>query len=347
MKMMQDAMGLRAVGEYSQNICESTDAVLSIVDDLRTVINPEQVHQAAAVVESPFDIISRTTKSLEGLYAEHGVEVRVFGDQLSHSRCKFNAQALRQKITNLTKNAALHAEADTIWVNLRAESINDEQIQIYLTVEDNGKGIPEGLREAVFGAFSRGDTRAEGTGLGLYIVRELAGKLGGSVEYFESDKGGAGFKVEFILDLHAEGSDQHSELDQIELKMPTALEGKRILFAEDQKTLQLLTAKLLRDAGAEVVVCDNGKLALDAFRQSEFDLVLTDLMMPEMSGDELIRHIRAEGFAGQIVALTAATIGKKTEILIKAGADAVLSKPLDIHEMKRTIASLDINTCDA
>jgi len=338
MKMMEDAMGLRNIGEYGANICDSTDVVLNIVDDLRTVINPDKAHEAQAVVDSPFDVLSRTTRSLEGLYEQQGVEVVVSSNQLSHSLCKFNAQALRQKITNLTKNAAIHAEADTVWVDLQAQPRGDDKIDLTLIVEDDGKGIPEGLREAVFGAFSRGDTRADGTGLGLYITRELAGKLGGTVEYFESDKGGAGFKVDFTLDLHLDANEQ----EQAEEAIPVALQGKRILFAEDQKTLQLLTSKLLRDAGAEVVVCDNGKQALDAFRVGEFDIVLTDLMMPEMNGDELIRHIRADGFTGQVVALTAATIGKETEKLIEAGADAVLNKPLDIHAMKRTIAGLDI-----
>ncbi|NVK01074.1 MAG: response regulator, partial [Oceanospirillaceae bacterium] len=335
-KMMEDAMGLRNIGEYGANICDSTDAVLNIVDDLRTVINPEKVHQAQAVVDSPFDVLSRTIGSLEGLYLQHNVDVKVTSNQLSHSLCKFNAQALRQKITNLTKNAAIHADADRVWVDLQAQPRADEKIDLTLIVEDNGKGIPEGLREAVFGAFSRGDTRADGTGLGLYITRELAEKLGGTVEYFESEKGGAGFKVEFTLDLHLDANEQ----EQVEAAIPVALQGKRILLVEDQNTLQLLTSKLLKDAGAEVVVCDNGKQALDAFRAGEFDIVLTDLMMPEMSGDELIRHIRADGFTGQVVALTAGIIGKETDKLLEAGADAVLNKPLDIHDMKRTIAGL-------
>jgi len=292
------------------------------------------------VVDSPFDVLSRTTRSLEGLYEQQGVEVVVSSNQLSHSLCKFNAQALRQKITNLTKNAAIHADADTVWVDLQAQPKGDDKIDLTLIVEDNGKGIPEGLREAVFGAFSRGDTRADGTGLGLYITRELAEKLGGTVEYFESKKGGAGFRVEFTLDLHLDAIGQEKDLD--EAVIPVALQGKRILFAEDQKTLQLLTSILLKDAGAEVVVCDNGKQALEAFRVGEFDIVLTDLMMPEMCGDELIRHIRADGFTGQVVALTAATIGKETEKLLEVGADAVLNKPVDIHAMKRTIAGLEM-----
>jgi len=337
-KMMEEAMNLRNIGEYGSNICDATDAVLNIVDDLRTVINPDKAHEAQRVADSPFDVLSRTTKSLEGLYEQQGVEVYISSNQLAKSLCQFNAQALRQKITNLTKNAAIHADAEKVWVDLQAQPRGDDQIELTLTVEDNGKGIPEGLREAVFGAFSRGDTRADGTGLGLYITRELAEKLGGTVEYFESEKGGAGFKVDFTLDLHLDVNEQ----ERAEEAIPVALQGKRILFAEDQKTLQLLTSKLLKDAGAEVVVCDNGKQALDAFRAGEFDIVLTDLMMPVMSGDELIRHIRADGFTGQVVALTAAIIGKETDNLLEAGADAVLNKPLDIHAMKRTIAGLEI-----
>ena len=343
MKMMEDAMGLRDIGEYGANICDSTDAVLNIVDDLRTVINPDKAHQAQAVVDSPFDVLSRTTSSLEGLYEQQGVEVIVSSNQLSHSLCKFNAQALRQKITNLTKNAAIHADADTVWVDLQAQSSGDDKIDLTLIVEDNGKGIPEGLREAVFGAFSRGDTRADGTGLGLYITRELAEKLGGTVEYFESEKGGAGFRVKFTLDLHLDaiGQEQEQEQELGETAIPVALQDKRILFAEDQKMLQLLTGKQLTDAGADVVVCDNGKQALEAFRAGEFDIVLTDLMMPEMNGDELIRHVRADGFTGPVFALTAAIIGKETDTLLEAGADAVLNKPLEIHEMKRKIAELE------
>ena len=343
MKMMEDAMELRNIGEYGANICDSTDAVLNIVDDLRTVINPDKVHEAQAVVDSPFDVLNRTTRSLEGLYEQQGVEVILSSNQLSHSLCMFNAQALRQKITNLTKNAAIHADADRIWVDLQAQPKGDDKIDLTLIVEDNGKGIPEGLREAVFGAFSRGNTRADGTGLGLYITRELAEKLGGTVEYFESEKGGAGFRVEFTLDLHLDaiGQEQEQEQELDETAIPAALQDKRILFAEDQKTLQLLTGKQLKDAGADVVVCDNGKQALEACRAGEFDIVLTDLMMPEMSGDELIRHVRADGFTGPVVALTAAIIGKETDTLLEAGADAVLNKPLEIQEMKRTIAVLE------
>lgn len=337
MKMMQDAMNLRGLGGYAPNICDSTDAVLSIIDDLRTVINPDKAHEAATVIESPHDVVTRTLSSLEGLFKQHNLEVKIVTNQDSHAPHRFNAQALRQVVTNLTKNAALHAGARSMHVSLEATAgVDSDETVFSLKVEDDGRGIPERLREAVFGAFSRGDSRAEGTGLGLYITRELAERLGGSVRYFESPLGGAGFDVSFSLTPSTDAVVESVENDNSEI-----LAGKRILFAEDQKTLQMLTHKSLQKAGAIVTVCDNGKQALDAFHDGEFDIILTDLMMPEMNGDELILEIRKSGFQGQIVALTAAIIGHETDKLLQAGADAVLNKPLNLDQMREVIAGLE------
>ena len=336
LKMMQDAMDLRQAGDFGPNICDTTDNLLNIVDDLRSVINPDQAHQSQVVVDSPFDVVMRTTKSLEGLYAERSVNVQVFSNQLSHTGCLFNAQALRQIITNLTKNAAIHAEANTVWVDLKATARGDEQIDVTLRVEDNGKGIPDTLRSSVFEAFNRGETQADGTGLGLYVARDLTQRLGGDVTYFDSDNGGAGFTVTMTLNRHRDAGLEET------IEETVSLQGQRILFAEDQKTLQLLTMKLLKDRGADVVVCDNGQQALDAYRLGEFDVVLTDMMMPEMSGDEFIRHLRDEGFAGQIFGLTAATIGQEVQTMLDAGADAVFHKPFKLNEM--TQAMMDFKT---
>ena len=331
LKMMQDSMNLRQAGDFGPNICDTTDNLLNIVNDLRSVINPDEAHQSQAVVDSPYDVVMRTTKSLEGLYAERSVNLQVSSNQLSNTGCLFNAQALRQIITNLTKNAAIHAEANTVWVDLKATARGDEQIDMTLRVEDNGKGIPETLRSSVFEAFNRGETQADGTGLGLYVVHDLAQRLGGNVVYFDSDNGGAGFNVTMTLNRHRDAVLEET------IEETVSLQGQRILFAEDQKTLQLLTMKLLKDSGADVVVCDNGQQALDAYRLGEFDVVLTDLMMPEMSGEELIRHLREEGFVGQIFGLTAATIGQEVQTMLDAGADVVLHKPFNLKEMTQAM----------
>jgi len=119
-----------------------------------------------------------------------------------------------------------------------------------------------------------------------------------------------------------------------------SLAGKRVLFAEDQLTLQLLTKSLLEKAGAKPTLASNGVEALMAYEAQPFDLVLTDAMMPEMDGYELSRTLRQRGFDGPIVAVTAAVIGDETAKLKEAGVDVVLAKPINMSRLKAELKLL-------
>jgi len=100
----------------------------------------------------------------------------------------------------------------------------------------------------------------------------------------------------------------------------------------------MLTRNVLTKAGAEVMVASNGQQALEAYSEASPDIVITDAMMPEMDGYELCERMRECGYEGPIIAVTAATIGDERERLIAAGADAVLSKPMNIDELKLALA---------
>lgn len=107
----------------------------------------------------------------------------------------------------------------------------------------------------------------------------------------------------------------------------------RVLYAEDQKTLQMLTTALLKKQGAQVVVANDGSEALALFETQDFDFVLTDIMMPNLDGYGLTQALRETGYRNKIIGLTAATIGLQTDQLLAAGADATLSKPVDINKL--------------
>ena len=111
------------------------------------------------------------------------------------------------------------------------------------------------------------------------------------------------------------------------------LAGLRVLYAEDQKTLQLLTATLLKKQGAQVTLANDGVMALELYQPGAFDFILTDIMMPNLDGYGLTKALRERGFDGKIIGLTAATIGLETDQLLIAGADATLSKPVDIKKL--------------
>ena len=331
-RMMYDALNLEQQQPYGAQIVQTHDSVMEILNDLRVVVQPERAKEQNISVDNPAHAVERTLGSMREWLATQGFVSHLSYDLRATTSVELNAGALRQIITNLVKNAAIHSGGTDGWVTLKG-SIDADTLNLCIDVEDNGLGIAETKRAAIFEAFGRGDSKAEGTGLGLYIIRELTDLLNGQVSYFESDRGGAGFRVVCSLVISTQGSVAPTEVPD-DTSDTDSLAGKRVLFAEDQLTLQLLTKSLLEKAGAKPTLASNGVEALMAYEAQPFDLVLTDAMMPEMDGYELSRTLRQRGFDGPIVAVTAAVIGDETEKLKEAGVDVVLAKPISMSRLK-------------
>jgi PAS domain S-box-containing protein len=340
-RMMYDAINLEQQQPYGAQIVQTHDSVMEILNDLRIVVQPDKAKEQNISIDSPAHAVERTLGSMREWLATQGFVSHLSYDVIATTSVELNAGALRQIITNLVKNAAIHSGGSDSWVTLKG-CIDGESLNLCIDVEDNGLGIAETKRAAIFEAFGRGDSKAEGTGLGLYIIRELTDLLNGQVSYFESDRGGAGFRVECALALSTQVSIAPTEAsdDTGDNSDTYSLAGKRILFAEDQLTLQLLTKSLLEKAGAQPSVASNGVEALATYEAQPFDLVLTDAMMPEMDGYELSRTLRQRGFKGPIVAVTAAVIGDETEKLKEAGVDVVLAKPINVERLKAELSLL-------
>lgn len=324
--------------ERTQQIAEISESLLNVLEDMRVVISPERALESKAVAENPTKLVCRALNSLKGIITERGLSLSTDGVQCSAATYLLHAQSLRQIVTNLVKNAAIHSGGSRIDVGFEISYANGGP-QGCLRVEDDGKGIPAEKVEQLFEAFSRGDTTQDGSGLGLYIIKQLAERLGGQIRYSQSPLGGACFTLNFALGEEIEAVNEISPEPT-----PINLEGMRVLLAEDDNTLRMLTERMLTKQGAIVTACVNGREALNAFDPEQFDLVVTDLMMPEMDGQELTRAIRATGATTRIVAVTAAVIGEETEQLMQEGADAVLSKPLKAEALVETLMQMEIAT---
>lgn len=306
--------------------------LLSVLDDMRIVVNPQRAMEYKPVVTNPVSVVKRALTTLSHLVSERNMTLYSRLNESSNSSYLVHEQALRQILTNLVKNAANHSAGSQINVELKI--IDTEQgAEAVLTVEDDGKGIPPERVELLYQAFTRGDTNRDGSGLGLFIVQELARRLDGAVDYSQSKLGGACFTLKFPLRQSMLDSEKPKSAEE-----QFSLEGLRILFAEDDRTLRMLTERVLSGKGAQVTSRENGKMALEAFELDEFDLVITDLMMPEMDGHELTREIRALGATTPIIAMTAAVIGEETDRFITEGADAVLAKPFQIDQLISELA---------
>jgi signal transduction histidine kinase/CheY-like chemotaxis protein len=337
-QMIYNELNADSLDGYLPTLKANGENVLAIMNDLKMVVRPDAIPEREQSDEAPLSVVERTLLSLSNLASQHGYRTHLTSDDLARRLMHFNTAALRQIVTNLTKNAFLHANGSNVWISLSAEQTSDTVALVTVRIEDDGRGISKEFQTTMFEAFSRGDTTADGTGLGLYIIKQLADSLAGHVSYFDSEQGGAGFSVVARLALANEQVNNEA-WDYSEDELNQTLQDKRVLFAEDQLTIQKLTELLLKKAGASAWVCDNGQDAIEQFEETAPDIVITDAMMPVIDGYQLCKALRERGYKGPIIAVTAATIGDEAERLMQAGADAVMPKPINIDALKRELAN--------
>jgi CheY-like chemotaxis protein len=190
----------------------------------------------------------------------------------------------------------------------------------------------------MFNAFERGETLSEGTGLGLNICKQIANTLEeGDLNYISSKNGGANFELTFVL--HSVDEDDATSLltDDFEL-----LQNLKILLVEDTPILRMVASKILSQNGAIVTEAEDGIIGLNQAGTGDFDLVITDIMMPNCDGYELTTKLREQGFANPIIGVTAATVGSEAERLISCGANAVLPKPLTLLNITEELKKLKV-----
>jgi signal transduction histidine kinase/ActR/RegA family two-component response regulator len=255
---------------------------------------------------------------------------------------------LRQVLINLVGNAVKF----TVQGEVRATArVTDGHLEI--DVEDTGLGMSEAQMIELFRPFMQVDAsvtrRYGGTGLGLSICRRLAEMLGGAVELVRSDLGkGSLFRLtlpmrvvsdsEMVCEIEPASSialgDTSSLIAYERVATPPAALQGRILLAEDGSDNQRLITHHLRRAGAEVTIADNGVEALRLLQRAEsagvpFDLLLTDVQMPEMDGCTLARAVRSSHSMLPIIALTAHSMPEDRQRCEEAGCDDYATKPVD------------------
>ena len=274
-------------------------------------------------IEEPARLIERAINPLKPLLQSQGVSLE-FSVQAT-GKYEFHAQALRQILTNLVKNAAVHSDGARIAVRFFVEE-SAAEIFGQLVVEDDGVGIPAHKLSQLMRPFEAGQ-ESMGSGLGLYITSELAKVAKGDLVHSDAPLGGACFTYTFGM---------NSVVCQrvVQTHEVSSLQGLQILLAEDDVLIGTLTQKQLGAAGAQVTWAKNGKEALEAFQQGSFNVVVTDLMMPELDGLGLIKALRADlGCDLPVIAVTAAVIGEETDELIRSGASDVISKPISVDKL--------------
>ena len=244
---------------------------------------------------------------------------------------------LRQVLINLLGNAVKFTpELGRIRFTIKKISETTDSARIRFSVEDNGIGIEEDSLDSVFDAFEQGDgsiTRQYGgTGLGLPISRNIVRLMGGDIEV--KSKIGEGSTFFFELDMKYARTE--GDADIVVNFENVDFSGSTVLIVDDVDINRMITGTLLEDTGIEILEADNGRKAVEIFKQSDIgsiNVILMDVMMPVMNGLQATAVIRSldreDAGTVPIIALTANAFKDDVEKALKSGMNAHLPKPID------------------
>ncbi|EFO1267969.1 aerobic respiration two-component sensor histidine kinase ArcB [Escherichia albertii] len=241
---------------------------------------------------------------------------------------------LRQILWNLISNAVKFTQQGQVTVRVRY----DEGEMLHFDVEDSGIGIPQDELDKIFAMYyqvkdSHGGKPATGTGIGLAVSRRLAKNMGGDITVTsEQGKGST-----FTLTIHAPSVAEEVDdaFDEDDMPLPAL----NVLLVEDIELNVIVARSVLEKLGNSVDVAMTGKAALEMFKPGEYDLVLLDIQLPDMTGLDISRELTkrySREDLPPLVALTANVLKDKQEYL-NAGMDDVLSKPLSVPALTAMI----------
>lgn len=274
-------------------------------------------------------------ENLSGLLAQpKGLQFVLDPQQPLPQQVITDGTRLRQILWNLIGNAVKFTQQGQIVVRVR----RDGQEKLVFEVEDSGMGIPQDEQDKIFAMYyqvkdQRGGRPATGTGIGLAVSKRLAQSMGGDITVNSRPGHGSCF----TLTIKAPAVQQ--EVAAAHTEEPLPLPALHILLVEDIELNVIVARSVLEKLGNSVEVAMNGAQALAMFDPDEFDLVLLDIQLPDMTGLDIARELH-QRYAGQalppLIALTANVLKDKKEYL-DAGMDDVLSKPLSVPALTTMI----------
>lgn len=352
--------------EYMQTIYSSGNDLLHLINDVLDLakvesgkldINPNRVEllEVENFIERQFTPIAEQKNIQFIIEMEKGLPETFYTDE----------QRLKQILKNLLSNAFKFTGSGSVSFIVRKEDIRKKILNresqsdsmVAFSIIDTGIGIDKDKQETIFDAFKQADGTTSrqygGTGLGLSISREIAHLLGGYIEVLSEKGKGSTFTLylpyyqpkpqiadhtgiaEAAVSLYVDESQSKSE-DQRSPHGMSTLKNKKILIVDDDiRNVYALTIALEKYE-MDIIVAENGREGIEVLIENpDTDLILMDIMMPEMDGFEAMRKIRqiAEFKTLPIIALTAKAMKRSREECLDAGATDYISKPIKLEQL--------------
>ncbi len=327
--------------KHLKSLKYSGDYLLNLINDILQVgkmeANKVELKNVSVNLK---DMLADIVNSFDYRLEETNNQIEISIDNYVPEYIKCDKVRLSQILINLIGNSVKFTTNGVINLRVKLVSLDNKNVGLNFEIEDNGIGISKDKFEMIFDNFCQledSNLNYQGTGLGLSITKNL-------IELFESEiklesELGVGTKINFEINF---------ELDQNKTKVISDFDSKaekiekpeanyNILVAEDNKINQVVTKNLLKKHGYLCTIVENGKEALKEVKNNKYDLILMDINMPVMNGNEATALIRQFNNSIPIVALTAADIEDVEQNCKGIGYSDIIIKPFDNYEFFQVI----------
>jgi two-component system aerobic respiration control sensor histidine kinase ArcB len=327
---------------YIQHIVSSGTYLFSLINNLLDYNKLEtNKYEVFAIPLDLKKLMQEVISMLSGSAKLKNISLNLQYDSNSPTYIISDGQALKQILINLLGNAIKFTEKGH--VTLRVKTLNKKQnaSELQIAVEDTGIGIPPDQQRSVFKRFHQlgniytRNTSLTGTGLGLAIVKKLVKLLGSKVDVESIPNRGSIFSFNVLFN-HAE-ENQIEKINPVTHSIVEISDKKpRVLLIEDDTLIQIVHGQMLEDLGCSVEVAESATKALTML-QNNYDIIFSDIGLPDMSGFDLIKKIRKHYFSNQklpVIALTGYSESEERQQCFDSGADEVAVKPISKITLK-------------
>lgn len=351
--------GIKGMIAIAQNSAKENNEVLSALDKaaksekllemlIDDVLDMSRLERGNVALERNYIDVSALynvyTETIRQLAEPLGINVVSHPAEIEHNHVYGSENHIRRMMFKIIQNSIkFNKPGGTVETFVHEQHIDKEHSVYVIEVKDTGIGMSRDFIGHIFEPFVKehNDAGAEpGMGLGLPIAHKLCELMGGNIEV-ESEPGkGSLFRVHIPLELCF-------DKDEKEQKLPHGiLKGKNVLIAEDNALNLEIAQYMLESEGAVITAARNGAEAVRIFTENpghHFDLILMDLMMPELDGISATQRIRSSGREDAkqipIIAMSANVLPGDVERCMSAGMNGHIPKPIDIKRMTKALAS--------
>ena len=346
-------IGMVEVGDYySKDIEKQADcrekiryASNTLLELVNEVLDMSKLESGEVVLEEVgFNIDQLSDEKvviLEEVAKERNIQIIREGRSIAHPYLIGSPTHVKRVLMNVLSNAVKYnRDNGSIYISYKELESNKPGYSIFeFTCRDTGIGMSKEFQERIFEPFAQehmgSRSKYVGTGLGMPIAKSLVEKMGGTIEFTSQEGVGSQFVIRIPFKI-----DEEHKTEAVKEATSASIEGLSVLLVEDNELNMEIAKFIIENEGANVTCATNGKEAVNIYKKSPefFDIILMDIMMPEMDGYEATKVIRSLDSKIPIVAMTANAFTEDKIKAKKAGMNTHLSKPLDKDTLVQVVA---------